>query len=193
MRTDANGSLEVMQNVAANLRQARLQGGVSQERLAEMAGISRRMLVNIEAGESNASIATVDKLASALGLSFADVVRPPAMTGREAALPLRIWQGVQADSHASLLESVVKPGMTLELWRWQLAAGDSYYAEADAPGCHEVLYVLEGQLEVQLSQQHHVLQPGQSLTFASDQVYSYHNRTALACAFTKNILMYPHG
>jgi uncharacterized protein YjlB len=59
-------------------------------------------------------------------------------------LPLRIWQGEQADSHASLLESVVMPGMALELWRWQLAAGDSYHAEADAPGCHEVLYVLEG-------------------------------------------------
>ncbi|WP_239688875.1 helix-turn-helix domain-containing protein [Aquitalea magnusonii] len=54
----SNGSLEVMQNVSANLRQARQQQGYSQERLAERAGISRRMLVNIEAGESNASIAT---------------------------------------------------------------------------------------------------------------------------------------
>ena len=193
MHKTANGSLEVMQNVADNLRQARLQQGYSQEVLAGRAGISRRMLVNIEAGESNASIATVDKLASALGLSFVDVVRPASLAGQAQALPLRIWQGEQADSHASLLESVVKPGITLELWRWQLAAGDSYRAEADAPGCHEVLYVLEGCLEVQLAQQSHTLQAGQTLTFASDQVYSYHNRGLLACAFTKNILMVPHG
>ncbi|WP_199055051.1 helix-turn-helix domain-containing protein [Aquitalea sp. ASV15] len=189
----SNGSLEVMQNVSANLRQARQQQGYSQERLAERAGISRRMLVNIEAGESNASIATVDKLASALGLSFAEVVRPPPLADKVPGLPLRIWQGERADSHASLLESVTKPGVTLELWRWQLAAGDSYYAEADAPGCHEVLYVLEGSLQVQLAQQSHTLQAGETLTFASDQVYSYHNRDAVACAFTKNILMYPHG
>lgn len=193
MGKEANGSLQVMQNVADNLRLARLQQGYSQEVLATRAGISRRMLVNIEAGESNASIATVDKLASALGLSFVDVVRPPSSSDKARALPLRIWQGEQADSHASLLESVVKPGVTLELWRWQLAAGDSYHAEADAPGCHEVLYVLQGSLQVQLAQQSHTLQTGQSLTFASDQVYSYHNRDAVACAFTKNILMYPHG
>jgi transcriptional regulator with XRE-family HTH domain len=191
-----NGSLEVMQNVSANLRLARQQQGYSQERLAELAGISRRMLVNIEAGESNASIATIDKLASALGMSFAEVVRPPLMLADKGlGLPLRIWQGVQADSHGSLLESVVKPGMTLELWRWQLAVGDSYHAEADALGCHEVLYVLDGQLELQLpqQQQRHVLQAGQSLTFALDQVYCYHNPGMVVCAFTKSILMYPYA
>ena len=191
----SNGSLEVMQNVSANLRLARQQQGYSQERLAELAGISRRMLVNIEAGESNASIATVDKLASALGMSFAEVVRPPPLADKELGLPLRIWQGVQDDSHGSLLESVLKPGMTLELWRWQLAAGDSYHAEADAPGCHEVLYMLDGQLELLLpqQQQRHVLQAGQSLTFVLDQVYSYHNPGLVVCAFTKSILMYPHA
>lgn len=192
MGNDANGSLEVMQNVAANLRQARLQGGVSQERLAEMAGISRRMLVNIEAGESNASIATVDKLASALGLSFVDVVRPPSLTDKAQALPLRIWQGEQADSHASLLESLPMPGMALELWRWQLAAADSYYAEADAPGCQELLYVLKGSLQVRLLQQSHTLQAGQSLAFALDQPCSYHNLGVEPCIFTKSVLMVPH-
>ncbi|WP_287882082.1 XRE family transcriptional regulator [Aquitalea sp.] len=192
MSKQANGSLEVMQNVADNLRQARMQQGYSQEVLATRAGISRRMLVNIEAGESNASIATVDKLASALGLRFVDVVRPPSLTDKAQALPLRIWQGEHADSHASLLESVAMPGMALELWRWQLAAGDSYHAEADAPGCQELLYVLEGSLQVQLLQQNHMLQAGQSLGFALDQPCSYHNQGAEPCTFTKSVLMVPH-
>jgi transcriptional regulator with XRE-family HTH domain len=194
MSKDANGSLEVMQNVADNLRRARLEKGYSQELLASRAGISRRMLVNIEAGESNASIATVDKLASALGLSFVDVVRPPSLADKAQALPLRIWQGEQADSHASLLESLPMPGMTLELWRWQLAAGDSYLAEADAPGCQELLYVLAGQLQVQLprQQQTHVLQAGQTLAFALDQPCSYHNLGAEPCTVTTSVLMVPH-
>jgi len=188
----SNGSLEVIQNVSANLRQARLQQGYSQERLAELAGISRRMLVNIEAGESNASIATVDKLASVLGLAFAEVVRPPLLPASTRNLPLRIWQGVQADSHATLLESVPQPGMVLELWRWQLAAGDSYHAEADAPGCNEIIYVLEGALDITLPQQQYHLAQGQSLAFASDQLYSFHNHGEQLCSFTKTILMVPH-
>jgi hypothetical protein len=133
------------------------------------------MLVNIEAGESNASIATVDKLASALGLSFVDVVRPPSLSDKAGAAAAHLagragrqpCQPAGVGGHA---------GHGTGLWRWQLAAGDSYHAEADAPGCHEAAVCAGRQLQVQLGQQSHTLQTGQSLAFASDQEYSYHNR-----------------
>lgn len=188
----SNGTLQVIQNVSGNLRQARQQRGLSQERLADMAGISRRMLVNIEAGESNVSIVTVDKLASALGLAFLDVVQAPAPAARAGVLPLRIWQGREADSHASLLESLTRPGMTVELWHWQLAPGDSYHAEADAPGCHEMLYVHAGELEVQLPDRVCRVGSGQSLSFATDVIYRYHNPAPVLVCFSKSILVYPH-
>jgi len=188
----SNGTLEVIQNVSANLRQARLQRGLSQEKLAELAGISRRMLVNIEAGESNVSIATVDKLASALGLAFVDMVRSQAAMASKGKLPLRIWQGQAADSHASLLESLYRPGMTVELWQWQLAAGDSYQAEADAPGCHEMLHVYAGVLQVDLPDRSCLVQTGHSLSFASDISYRYHNPGPALLCFSKNIIMIPH-
>ncbi|WP_028534353.1 helix-turn-helix domain-containing protein [Paludibacterium yongneupense] len=189
----SNGTLQVIQNVSANLRRARQQRGLSQDRLAELAGISRRMLVNIEAGESNVSIATVDKLASALGLAFLDVVGAPAPADKvHSALPLRIWQGKQADSHGNLLESLNRPGMTVELWQWQLAAGDSYQAEADAPGCHEMLHVYAGELEVRLPDRVRKVGTGQSLAFASDVTYTYHNPAQALSCFSKSIIMYPH-
>ncbi|WP_293760639.1 XRE family transcriptional regulator [uncultured Aquitalea sp.] len=186
----SNGTLSVIQHVSTNIRQARVAKGWSQEKLAELAGVSRRMLVNIEAGENNASIATVDKLAGALGLTFAEAVRPP-MPVPELALPLRIWKGAHTDSHASLMETIPRPGMVFELWHWQLGPGDGYRAEPDAPGCHEMLYVYRGTLEVVLPDRRAMLAAGQALSFASDIPYDYLNAGDDTVAFTKSIIMVP--
>ena len=72
-------SLPVIHNIAANLRRIRQQRGLTQDALAQSAGVSRRMLVNIEAHESNVSFATLDRLANALNLSFAELVRPASI------------------------------------------------------------------------------------------------------------------
>lgn len=185
----SNGQLQVIQNVSANLRQARQQQGWSQERLASEAGISRRMLVNIEAGESNVSIATVDRLANALGLAFAEVVRPPQAGRQQANAPLRIWQGNHPDSHATLLHSLPQPGLTVELWQWQLAQEDCYVAEPDPAGSHEMLYVFEGELTVEVQGKLHQLGSGQSLSFATDTDYVYRNSGAGMLRFTKTMIM----
>ncbi|SME94520.1 helix-turn-helix domain-containing protein [Pseudogulbenkiania subflava] len=180
---------QVLLDVSANLRQARQTLGWSQDKLATAAGVSRRMLVNIEAGDSNVSLATLDRLAAALGLSFAELVRPPAANPRQPAAPVTVWQGRHADSHASLLQSLGSAGRTVELWLWQLAAGERYDAEADPAGSHEMLYVIAGELELERAGTRQRLGPGDSLTFASDERYAYLNPGAVPVRFTKNVLL----
>ncbi|MTD33147.1 helix-turn-helix domain-containing protein [Paludibacterium denitrificans] len=184
----ADYTIPVIQNVSANLKQARQSRQWSQEKLAANGGVSRRMLVNIEAGESNVSIATLDKLAAALGLTFAQLVRPPA-SATSLGTPLKVWQGAQPDSHGTLLESLLHHGVAVELWVWQLAPQDSYHAEADAPGSHELVYVMEGELTLTLRGTSHTLRPGQSFSFASDAEYHYRNLGDRLLRFTKNMVM----
>ena len=79
----------ILEHVAGNLRRLRQEAGLSQEALAGRAGVSRRMLVNIERGDANVSLATLDRLAAALAVLFVDLVRSPdpaADRGRIAAL-----------------------------------------------------------------------------------------------------------
>jgi len=189
----SNGHLQVIQNVSSNLRLARQQQGWSQEKLAAEAGVSRRMLVNIEAGGSNVSIATVDRLANALGLTFSEVVHPPQRGKSQRSAPVLIWQGEHPDSRASLLESIPQPGQVVELWHWQLAPGDQYRAEPDAPGCHEMLYVYEGQLTVVLEGKPQVVNCGQSFAFASDVDYCYRSTGEGLVRFAKTIIMVMPG
>src|SRR5687767_6760857 len=119
----------LLRHVAANLRSARQLRGWTQQALAEAADVSRRMVVAIEAGESNVSLATLDRLAEALGVPFAELVRAPDAT---APAPELVWRGGEPGSRARFLAGVPARG-TVELWEWSLAPGERYDAEPDRP------------------------------------------------------------
>lgn len=56
--------------IVGKLKNRRLELGVTQEYLAEIAGISLRTLKKIEAGNSNPTLETLTKLASVLGMEL---------------------------------------------------------------------------------------------------------------------------
>lgn len=62
------------QRFAANLRQARLNRGVSQEELAELADLHRTYVGSVERGERNISIDNMERLARALQLEIVDLL-----------------------------------------------------------------------------------------------------------------------
>lgn len=62
------------------LRDQRGRAGLSQEALSEAARLSRTSVVNIEAGRQGASLATMYRLADALGCEPADLLPTPVAT-----------------------------------------------------------------------------------------------------------------
>jgi len=52
----------------AKLREARKESGVSQEKLADLAGLHRTYVSSVERGERNISLLNIEKLAKALGV-----------------------------------------------------------------------------------------------------------------------------
>jgi transcriptional regulator with XRE-family HTH domain len=62
-------------NFATNLRREREARGLSQESLAHEAGLHRTYVGSVERGERNISIDNVERLAKALGVEPADLMR----------------------------------------------------------------------------------------------------------------------
>ena len=61
---------------AANLRREREALGLSQQALANLAGLHRTYVGSVERGERNISIDSVEALARALGVEAADLMKP---------------------------------------------------------------------------------------------------------------------
>jgi len=75
--------------VAVNLRRLRAQRGLSQEALADRAGLHRTYLGSVERAERNVSIDNICRLAWALEVDVRELLRPDA-----AAVGARPYPGV---------------------------------------------------------------------------------------------------
>jgi transcriptional regulator with XRE-family HTH domain len=177
---------DVLAHVSGNLRRLRQAAGLSQAALAEASGISRRMIVAVEGGDANISLSSLDKLAAAIGVGFVDLVRDPARAP-SAEINEVTWRGASADSTAVLLGSA--PATTeAQMWLWSLGPGERYVAEPDPAGWHEMLFVTEGMLRLELSGTARDYPAGTFAVYGTNQSYAYANPGETTVRFVRNVV-----
>lgn len=67
--------MDIKQKFGKRLKELRLQKGLSQETLANIADLDRTYIPSIEKGERNVSITVIEKLANALGVALTDLIK----------------------------------------------------------------------------------------------------------------------
>ena len=70
----SESSKDILQRFGNRVRALRLKRGLSQEKLAELAGLHRTYIGSIERGEQNISLRNIEKLAQALNVSAASLL-----------------------------------------------------------------------------------------------------------------------
>lgn len=65
---------DVQVRFGTRLREVRQQKGISQEKLAELAGLHRTYVSSVERGERNISLVNIEKLARALVVAMAELM-----------------------------------------------------------------------------------------------------------------------
>lgn len=65
---------DVFVRFGQKLRKVRKEKGVSQEKLADLAGLHRTYVSSVERGERNISLLNIEKLADALGVTLAKLM-----------------------------------------------------------------------------------------------------------------------
>jgi transcriptional regulator with XRE-family HTH domain len=181
---------KLLQSISGNVVRQRRERRWSQQELAERSQVSRRMIGMIERGESNVSLATLGHIASALSLTFSELVSDPAADASPANRPergIRLWQGRRPGTKVDLLQSFPAT-RTVELWKWTIAPGDYYLGEPDLSGYRELLYVIRGELTLERAPESQVLKAGESIAFVADQAYAFRNNGQGTLHFMVNVV-----
>jgi transcriptional regulator with XRE-family HTH domain len=162
----------VAQHVRA-LRQAR---GWSLDELSGRSGVSKGMVVQIEAARTNPSVGTLSRLADAFGVTIGRLLEPAAertVRIRAADRAPLLWRGGYG-GYGRLLVGVNDPDF-VELWEWELQPQDRHDSPEHAPGTRELVHVLAGELTVTVEGTDHVVRAGDTIDFVADKAHSYRN------------------
>jgi transcriptional regulator with XRE-family HTH domain len=168
------GTASLALAIGVRVRQERQSRRWTLDQLAEAAGVSRRMVVNVEQGAANPSVGTLLRISDALGVGLPALVEPPqprpvkvTRNGEGAAL----WAG-ESGGRGVLVAGTGPPDVG-ELWDWTLGPGDQHVSEAHTPGTKELLQVLEGTITVEVADQSIILHAGDAVAFPGDVAHSY--------------------
>ena len=177
----------VATEIASRVRAERARRRWTLDELAARSTVSRRRLVQIEHADANPSLATLLKLAAALGVTLTELLsdepdaRPVAVTSGHDALTL--WS-TPAGSSARLL---VSHG-PLELWSWTLQPGDRRTSEPHRPGSLELLTVQTGTIALEVGDHHVDMLTADSAWFDATRPHAYANPGATTATFTLVVL-----
>ena len=164
----------VNEAIGERVRQQRTARGWTLDELAERSGVSRRMVITIEHGEGNPSIATLLRISDALGVGLpvlVDVERPRTLAVTPAGQGSVLWRGPRGGR--GVLVAGTEPPDVVELWDWTLAPGEAHVTEAHSAGTRELLLVLEGEVDLRVGDRTERIGTGDSAAFAGDVPHGY--------------------
>jgi transcriptional regulator with XRE-family HTH domain len=164
-------------SIARHVAERRRAKGLSLDALARRAGVSKGILVAIEAGRGNPSIGTLCRVANGLGVTVADLVgkseRDTVVITQASDVPV-LWHGDFGGS-GKLLAGASDP-MTLEMWSWEIRPGERHRSDGHPPGAREILHVMRGELALVVDGTTHLVGAGSSVSFLADRVHEYANQ-----------------
>jgi DNA-binding transcriptional MerR regulator/quercetin dioxygenase-like cupin family protein len=168
----SSGPLE--QPLGEKLRAARHRRGLSLRDASQLAGLSVSHLSAIECGTRNASLAGLQRLAVALGISvsglFGDEQRPPRRLVRAGQRPV-----LDTGDRRVRIESLSVGAQLLEPHIYLVEPGGGSQGSYHHDG-EETVYVLEGEVEFWLNEvERHTVTAGDCLTFPSSLAHRWQN------------------
>tara|TARA_B100001750_G_scaffold97985_1_gene77586 strand:+ start:324 stop:914 length:591 start_codon:yes stop_codon:yes gene_type:complete len=172
VEASAEGLASAGAHLAHNVRQLREARGLSQARMAELAGIPRPTWSTLERGDGNPTLGVLLKAATALQVSIEELVAPPRATARHfpaGTLPQRRRGRVTVEI---LLPDPV-PGLQLE--RMTFPPGSGMTGVPHTVGTREYLCCERGEMLLAAGGESWTLAEGDVVVFRGDQNHSYRN------------------
>jgi len=148
--------------------------------LGKATGLSKGYLSQIERGISSPSVKALHTISRALGVTISWFFPPE--TDDEAELRdivVRAHARRKLSFESGITDELLSPNLdrTIELLRCIFPAGSESGAEPYNHRGEEAGFIISGQLDLWLDDQHIRLNEGDSFAFSSDRLHRYANRT----------------
>lgn len=174
--------------IAGNLRRLRTERNLSLGGLAELSGVSKVMLSQIEKGESSPTINTLWKIATGLQVSYTKLIDEQI----ETPLIIRKSESALVDNDMGYRVyhySTTNPARDFEFFNSVLDAGKEFISEGHGVNTHEYLLVTKGEMTLLYGGEEYLLQEGDFIHFDCTLPHTYCNRGSITTEFT-NIVYY---
>lgn len=162
--------------VSHRLRQLRKQRNWTLEQLAEVSGVSRSMLSQIERNQANPTLAVAVRIARAFGRSLADLVDEPSasvITRIRAAAPTYRFRSDEGCRIRTLYPMHLEKDVEFyEVW---LARGGALKSAAHFAGTRELLTVGSGKVAITSAKDRSECEAGDAAHYPADVPHAIEN------------------
>jgi len=169
---EEGGSGQLGWVIAHHVRARRLEIGLNVGQLADRSGISKGMLSKIENAQTSPSLATLERLASALDMPVTSLFRGlaeerDAVFVKAGSGPEIVRKGTRAGHSYELLGSLRGPRKRFEPLLVSLSEETEVFPLFQHTGV-EMLYMLDGVMDYCYGKQHYRMELGDTLQFEGD-------------------------
>ncbi|WP_028544032.1 helix-turn-helix domain-containing protein [Paenibacillus taiwanensis] len=176
----------ISDRIGKRLRHYRQQLNMTLDDLAELTGVSKPMLGQIERGTSNPTVATLWKIASGLQVPLTAFIleNPSLKVVRADDQPQFREDNKRFEAH----NTYAAPGISMETFRARLLPGCAYVSEPHGLGVIESITVFSGTLTLEIGPETSTLEKGDAISFSADAGHVYQNNTNEVCEISVAIL-----
>jgi transcriptional regulator with XRE-family HTH domain len=178
--------------LAKNLKNLRDRHRLSLDKVAELSGVSKTMLGQIERGESNPTINTVWKIANGLKTSFTSLINEPVT---DAAVITSGQVQVLVEDNGKCRYYAYFPfdeKRRFEMYTIEMDKGGYLSSEPHREGTEESVTIFEGELTIRVNQEEYTVKKGDAIRFLADRSHSYHN-SGHDMVRLSMVIHYPNG
>ncbi|MFY7002187.1 helix-turn-helix domain-containing protein [Acinetobacter pittii] len=174
--------------IAQQVRELRLARGYTLDVLASRCQVSRSAISLIERGEASPTAVVLEKLANGLGVPLTQLFDSPQNTQSPQPMVRRTQQAEWKDPETGYIRRQVSPPnwkSPFQIVEIEFPAQSrvTYETSTNSKVVLQQIWVIEGQIDIQLGENFYALQEGDCLAMQLDQPIIYSNPSSKAARY----------
>jgi len=161
--------------LAQNLQTLREERNLSLAELAELSGVSKSMLWQIESAQSSPTIATMWKIANGLRVPFTAFFKQQESEVTLGALKTNPPLKTESPGHRLYPIVPFDPERSFEVYYVEIDPGTTLDAENHRGSAQEIVLVRRGTIEITVGEVRHTVDDEHFISFLANCPHSYHN------------------